>query len=160
MGIEIIALLVVVPAFIVWVYMTFQKMKLKKEIKRLKEHLHTKMEIDAEGNQKLKKELEELRKQNENLRITNNSLKSKPGRSELLLLCAYDKAIHDIIAKNPSFAPMWEELYQKSENEIKEIDSGVRAYISRMFRRTPTIELSSATMRLLEKDKDKGSTDE
>lgn len=160
MELEYILLAIVLPAFIVWLYMTFQKMKLKKEIKRLKEHLHTKMEIDAEGNKKLKEDLEELRKQNENLRVTNNSLKNKPGRSELLLLCAYDKAIHEIISKNPNFAPMWEEIYQKAEDEIKEIDGGVKAYMSRMLRRKPTMELSSATTRLIEKEKDKGSPDQ
>ena len=156
MELEYIILAIVLPAFIVWVYMTFQKMHLKKEIKRLKEHLHTKMEIDAEGNARLKSELEELKKQNENLRITNQTLQNKPGRRELLLLHIYDKAINELIAKNPSVAPAWEELYRKAEQEINEIESGVKAYVSRVFRKAPSAELSSATRQLLDKEKGSG----
>ncbi len=157
MEIEIILLLIIVPALIVWIYKTIQQIKLKKEIKRLKEHLHTKMEIDAEGNARLKAELEDLKKQNENLRITNHTLQNKPGRRELLLLHIYDKAVNELIAKNPSVAPAWEDLYQKAEQELHEIESGFKAYVSRMFRKSPSAELSSATRQLLDREKDKGS---
>lgn len=159
MEIEIILLLIIVPALIVWIYKTIQQMKLKKEIKRLKEHLHTKMEIDAEGHSKLRAELEELKKQNENLRITNHALQSKPGRRELLLLYVYDKALHEMITKNPSIGTVWEEHYQKAEREINEIESGFKAYVSRMFRKSPTVELSSATKQLLDKEKNKESNE-
>ena len=159
MEIEIILLLIIVPALIVWIYKTIQQMKLKKEIKRLKEHLHTKMEIDAEGNARLKAELEELKKQNENLRFTNQTLQNKPGRRELLLLYVYDKALHEMITKNPSVATVWEDHYQKAEQEINEIESGFKAYVSRMFRKSPTVELSSATKQLLDKEKNKGSNE-
>jgi hypothetical protein len=159
MELEILLLLIVLPVFTVWLYKTIQQVKLKKEIKRLKEHLHTKMEIDAEGYAKLKADLEEFRKQNENLRVTNHTLQNKPGRKELLLLYVYDKALHEMISKNPSIAPVWEEVYQKAEREINEIESGMKAYVSRVFRKSPTAELSSATKQLLDKDKEKGSAE-
>ncbi len=71
MELEIILLLIVLPVFIVWLYKTIQQVKLKKEIKHLREHLHMKMEIDAEGNAKLKAELEDLKKQRISLPTAN-----------------------------------------------------------------------------------------
>lgn len=112
----------------------FSRLKMKKEISSLHKHLHTKMEIDAEGNRKLKDEIDNLNKQNENLRITVQTLKSKPGRTEIRLLHIYDKAINSMMSKSPGFAPAWQFVLQEAEQEMGEADQGVRAFVKKIFR--------------------------
>ena len=69
-----------------------------REIKRLKELLHTKLEVEAQAHRKLSTELEDLRKQNENLRVSVGTLQQKPDRSELRQLYIYDAAIRSLLA--------------------------------------------------------------
>src|SRR5919205_987472 len=80
---------------------------LQAENRALREHLYTKMEIDAAGLSQLKQEHERLKQMNEHLRITNHTLRNKPGRAELRLLSIYDEAINILCATAPGFAPVW-----------------------------------------------------
>lgn len=149
MELLIIIVLIVIPALLVWIRGIFREKKLKKEIERLKEHLHIQMEIDSKGNAQIKQELQELRKQNENLRITIQSLKSKPGRKEYMLLYIYDKVINSMIENNPTIAPQLKDLFEKAEHEVNEIDRGLRFLIPRIFRRSAGLELSTYTKQLI-----------
>lgn len=75
--------------FFTWKSGFAAKRNLKKEIKRveleskeLQQHLNTQLKVNAEGNESLQKKLDELREQNENLRInlsTPNSPRNKTG---------------------------------------------------------------------------------
>ena len=54
---------------------------LRREIRALREHLQRHMEITSAGQQTLSDDRDELRRQNENLRITCAALRQKPGRA-------------------------------------------------------------------------------
>lgn len=56
----------------------------------------------------MKKQVDKLKSQNENLRITVATLSNKPGRAELKMLHTWDKAIRILTLKSPAFAPAWE----------------------------------------------------
>lgn len=106
---------------------------LRKEINELKNHLHTQMSINAKGYEELKKELETLRKENENLRITVSTLSNKPGRAELKTLHIWDRAIRMLNINSPAFAPAWEAAIAQAKKEMEESDSGVKALVRKVF---------------------------
>ena len=66
-------------AVVFWFNGILQRRNLAREVKTLREHLHRQMEITGKGTDAQKRELEELRKQNENLRVTN-----VPGANNLV----------------------------------------------------------------------------
>ncbi len=82
--------------------------RLKREIKNLKSHIQTKLEIESESNERKKREIEELKKQNENLRISLQKFIEKPGRRELKQLNLYQKAVEILTVKAPGFAQSWQ----------------------------------------------------
>lgn len=106
---------------------------LRQEVARLRAHLHTQMEISHEGADKLRKDLETLRVQNENLRITVQTWQQKPGRAEQKNLQIYDRAIRSILATTPGFAIAWEAALQKAEREVAEADRGLIAFAKRLI---------------------------
>lgn len=61
----------------------FRRRELAQEVSRLRTHLHTKLEIDSEENERRKQELDHLKEERDNLRITVQSLNQKPGRKEI-----------------------------------------------------------------------------
>ena len=107
---------------------------IRKELELLKKHLHTQMEINIKGVSVMKEELEDLRKQNENLRITVSSLKDKPGRSEVRVLHIYDKAVHLMNERAPGFAPAWESCVKEAESEVIKTETGLLPFIKKVFR--------------------------
>jgi len=108
--------------------------KLQAENRALCEHLYTKMETDAAGLSQLKKENESLKQMNENLRITNHTLRNKPGRAELRLLHIYDEAVNIMCAKAPGFAPVWQGVVTEVESSMQETEQGMRAFVRKVFR--------------------------
>ena len=46
---------------------------LKREVEDLKKHLHTNMSVHAKGTEEIKKEVDKLKRENENLRITGSN---------------------------------------------------------------------------------------
>lgn len=122
---------------LVWINKLRVRSALQKEIEGLKDHLHTQMSINARGYEELKKEVETLRKENENLRITVATLSNKPGRAELKTLHAWDKAIRTLVMKSPGFAPAWEMAIAEAKKEIEETESGIKALVRRVFPMLP-----------------------
>jgi AAA15 family ATPase/GTPase len=118
----------------VWIQGLNKRRLLAKEIKQLRNHLQTQMEIQAKGNQSTLAENEQLKKQCENMRITIATLKSKPGRSELQTLQIYDKAIHLMYEKAPGFAPAWEAIIKEAEADIQQTDTGLKALLRKVVR--------------------------
>ena len=86
------------------------------------------------GHKTLTAELEGLKRQNENLRITVSTLKTKTEKSELRTLHIYDKAIRLMNARAPGFAPVWESTLAEAEAEMTQVDSGMVAWIRRTIR--------------------------
>lgn len=105
----------------------------KKEIDEFKGHLNRQMQITQEGSKSLTNEMEKLKKENENLRITVKTLGQKPGRNELRLLNVYDAAIRKMMLKAPGFSSAWEIALQEAEREYEENEKGIKTVIKRVF---------------------------
>ena len=76
-----------------WLSGLAKSRSLRQEVRRLREHLHTQMDITQRGNSAMKAELDTLKSQNENLRVAVKEWQTKPGRAELRQLSIYDRAI-------------------------------------------------------------------
>ncbi|MBN2506572.1 MAG: hypothetical protein JXQ71_07750 [Verrucomicrobia bacterium] len=121
-------------AALVWIAAWGKRRRLGRESSRLREHLHTQMEISARGNESLREELGELRRQNENLRITNATLNQKSGKAELRALAVYDRALHLMYEQAPGFAPAWERVLKAAEDEVQKAERGLIPLIRKAFR--------------------------
>ena len=95
-------------ALAVWLRGLILSLARRREIGRLKELLQTKLEVEAHAHRKLSTELEDLRKQNENLRVTVSALQQKPDRAELRQLYVYDIAIRALHTRLSGFGPTWQ----------------------------------------------------
>lgn len=113
---------------------------LRAEISTLQKHLHTQMQISAKGNEATLAELEELKKQNGNLREVVAELKTKPGRVEIRTLHLYEKAIRLMNARAPGFGPVWESVMVDAEAEVKQEESGILSWIRKPFTKTKALE--------------------
>lgn len=86
------------------------------------------------GHKSLTAELETLKKQNENLRVTVATLKSKTEKTDLYALHTYDKAIRLMTMRAPGFAPSWEMALAEAETEMQQVDTGMLAWVKRAIR--------------------------
>jgi len=118
-------------AFIVMVSSWLKRRSLEKENASL---LRNHILMHDTGHKALSAELEGLKKQNENLRITVSTLKAKTEKSDLRTLHIYDKAIRLMIVRAPGFAPVWESTLTEAEVEMQQVDTGMIAWIKRTIR--------------------------
>ena len=135
--------------FVIFIREKFHARRLKKEIEKLKQHIQTKLEIDSESNEKRKSEIDELKKHNENLRISLQSYSDKPGRKEIKQLHLYQKAVEILTEKAPGFAQSWQSALKDVEEEMKKINLGKVPFIKRLLPGrstvTPTLENQSGS---------------
>jgi len=124
---------VVVGWFLSFIKSRFEVSGYKKEIKEYKEHLNRQMKITSEGSKNLEQDLEKLKKENENLRISVQTLGQKPGRAELRLLNIYDAALRKMMMKAPGFSSAWEMSLQEAEREYEENEKGLKGIIKKVF---------------------------
>lgn len=121
-----------VVAIIVYIWQSISKHDIEKkgndEVAKLKGLLADRMDIESAGVTKLKAENEELKKANENLRITNAALAQKPGRAEVQRLQIYQKAVDRLIINSPGFGAAWQSALKESEDEFEHIYSGTQAF--------------------------------
>lgn len=110
-----------------------KRKSLKREIGTLKNHLQNKMEIEAEATEARRNELEKLKKENENLRITNQTLAQKPGRREVMNLHVYQRAIAIMTESAQGFAPMWQRALREAEAEQERSDQGGSSFIRKII---------------------------
>jgi chromosome segregation ATPase len=115
--------------------------KLENELRELQGHLNTQLKINAQGNETLQRELEELRRQNENLRVSLATLQSKPGRAELRQAQITEGAVRLMREQAPGFAPAWEKALRHSEAELEAGESGLKKLVRRVI---PSIGNSSS----------------
>ena len=120
-------------AIIVFIREKIVQHRLKKEIEKLKAHIQTKLDIEAESNERRKKEIEELKKQNENLRIMLQNYIEKPGRKELRQLHLYQKAIEILTVKAPGFAQSWQSALEEAGREMRLMESGIIPFIKKII---------------------------
>lgn len=118
---------------VVYIREQVKRQPLKKKIKELKNHLQQKLEIDAEATNRRNRDVEQLKAENENLRISNQSLAQKPGRREIMNLHVYQRAIGIMSEVATGFAPMWQKALKEAEQEIEEAEAGKRPFIKKII---------------------------
>ena len=142
-----LALGLLIAAFI-WKSAFSAKSNLKREITRhqdegrdLQGHLNTQLKINATGNDALQKEIDELRSQNETLRINIATLQSKPGRNEARQLQIMESAARLMREQAPGFAPAWEQAIQRAESDHEAAEGGLKKLMRKVI---PGIGTSAA----------------
>ena len=111
--------------------------ELTKNIAQLRSHLHTKLEIDSAENERRKKELEQLKHERDNLRITVQSLNQKPGRKEIRQYFLYQTALDMMFEKAPGFAPAWQVTMKEAERLFDKSEKGVVPLLKRLVPASP-----------------------
>jgi len=119
-------------ALILWIRGWVKNRELSANLKKLREHLHTKLEIDSEENERRKAEMDKIKQERDNLRNMVQVLNQKPGRSELRQTQVYQKAVEIMFEKSPGFAPAWQITLKEAEEEIKQAEKGIIPFFKRM----------------------------
>ncbi len=119
---------------------------IRKENQKLKDSLSTKFSIEAESTERMKKDFEGLKKENENLRITVEKLMQKPKREDIRLLQVYDRAIAAMQEKAPGFAQAWQVYLRESEESMEGILTGKLPFVGRRSRPASTKALPPSEM--------------
>jgi len=133
LGILLLIVSFTVGWFLSYIKSRFEIRKHKKEIKEFQDHLNRQMKITGEGNKNLESELAKLKQENENLRISVQTLGQKPGRAEIRLLNIYDGALRRMMLKAPGFSSAWEVALQEAEKEYEENEKGFKSIIKKVF---------------------------
>lgn len=105
----------------------------KKEADRLRRMLNDRMDLESDGLAKLKESNEELKKQNENLRISLNTYSQKPNRKEMARLHVYQLAVDRLTMNSPGFGAAWQAALKESEEEFQKTYVGVQPFIKRLI---------------------------
>ena len=103
------------------------------ESEKYKKMLTDRMELENEGIAKLKAENEELKRLNENLRVSLVTVSQKPGRKEMQKLQIYQKAVDRLTLNSPGFAPVWQAAIKESEDEFAKTFSGFMPFIKKVI---------------------------
>lgn len=119
-------------AAFLWVRGWLKSRELNGHLKKLREHLHTKLEIDSAENERRKAEMEKVKQERDNLRNMVQVLNQKPGRQELRQVQVYQKAIEIMFEKSPGFAPAWQITVKEAEEELKKAERGIIPFFKRM----------------------------
>lgn len=126
--------------FFTWKAALGAKQQLRKENRRiqgemrdLEQHLNTQLKINASGNEAVQKQLEELKAQNETLRVNLAALQNKPGRSELRQLHTMEGAVRVMREQAPGFASAWEQALRQAEQEYDEASGGLRKLVRKVI---------------------------
>ena len=127
----------VVLAIVLVVIMSVKRHKemlaVKQETERLKRMLTDRMDLESEGLSKLKEQNEDLKKQNENLRISLSTYSQKPGRKEVARLHVYQLAVDRLTINSPGFGAAWQAALKESEDEFQKTYVGVQPFIKRLI---------------------------
>ena len=114
--------------------------RLKLENSELQGHLNTQLKINAKGNELQQNQLDDLRAQNETLRVNLSTVQQKPGKAELRRLEVTEAAISVMREQAPGFAPAWEKALRESEDDYVAAEGGLKKLMRKVvpsFRATP-----------------------
>lgn len=135
-------------AFFAWKSGISNKMRLSKDVRRLENelrelqsHLNTQLKINASGNQTLEAQLDDMKRQNENLRVSMATFQNKPGRAEVRQYQILETAVRTMREQAPGFAPAWEKAVRQAETEVEAGENGLRKLVRKVM---PGIGMSSA----------------
>lgn len=107
---------------------------LKLELRRFKQHLADRIELEADSVKKVKGELEGLRRENEALRIRVAGFNEIPVWRTQRDLEIYARAEKQMLLNAPGFAPVWETAKNSAHAELQEEETG-RSLPRRVFTR-------------------------
>ncbi|MDW7774561.1 MAG: hypothetical protein SCH71_16885 [Desulfobulbaceae bacterium] len=122
----------IVLLFVFWLRSQIKIRELSKNVIKLREHLHTKLEIDSAENERRKKDIERLKQERDNLRNMVQVMNQKPGRQELRQAQVYQRAIDIMFEKAPGFAPAWQITLKEAEEEMHKAESGIIPFFKRL----------------------------
>jgi hypothetical protein len=152
--------------FFSWNSARKDKKHLKTEVKRvtvensdLQTHLGTQLKINAKGNETLQAQLDEMRLQNETLRVNIQTLQQKPGKAEQRKLEMMEIAVSTMREQAPGFAAAWEKSIRAAEDDLQAAEGGLKKLIHKIvpgFRATPAIsstkEVDDANAKMIQID--------
>ena len=121
-----------IVCIIFWVRSLLRIRELSKNVTKLREHLHTKLEIDSAENERRKTEIDSLKQERDNLRNMIQVLNQKPGRDEIRQAQVYQKAIDIMFEKAPGFAPAWQITLKEAEEHMQQAERGIIPFLKRM----------------------------
>ncbi len=109
------------------------KKRIENELDELKGHLGTQLKINARGNETLTQQLDELKEQNENLRVNISSLQQKPDKAELKHLHITESAVRMMREQAPGFATAWEKALREAEVEYENAEGGLTKLVKKVI---------------------------
>jgi hypothetical protein len=104
----------------------------KGEVKRLKRHLADKLELEADATSRLRQDLQDLKQQNENLRIKVANLNQFPDKRLQRELEIYARAERFMFSSSPGFPAVWEEAKRSAIGDLQQEENG-RSLPKRVF---------------------------
>ena len=119
-------------ALLIWLRDWLRAREMRHTLRTLREHLHTKLEIDAAETERRKRELESLRQERDNLRNMVQVLNQKPGKPEQRQMQLYQRAVEIMFEKSPGFAPVWQMTLKEAEEELARAERGIIPFFRRM----------------------------
>lgn len=119
-----------------------EKARIEEESKELQGHLNTQLKINSKGNEKLEAELEELKEQNETLRMNLSAANQKPGKAEQRQLQVMESAASVMREQAPGFAPAWEKALREAEADVEASEGGFKKLIRKVL---PSSKSSQST---------------
>jgi len=132
-GLGVGGILALVVAITMSINQHKKMLSVQAEKDKYKQMVTDRMDIEAEGLSKLKAENEELKKSNENLRITVSTYSQKPGRKEIARLQVYQLAVDRLTINSPGFGAAWQAALKESEDEFQKTYIGVQPFIRRLI---------------------------
>ena len=116
------------------------------QVAKLKGMLTDRMDLESDGLTKLKDEMNELKAQNENLRISLRTYSQKTGRKEMARLQVYQQAADRLTINSPGFGAAWQAALKDTEAEFEKSFYGVQPFIKKV------IPLKNSDAKLLNRD--------
>jgi len=116
-----------IGAFLGLIGVTFAVLRLfdtKGEVKRLKRHLSDKLELEAEATNRLRHDRQDLKQQNENLRIKVANLNQFPDKRLQRELEIYARAERFMVSSSPGFPAVWEEAKRSAVAGLEQEENG------------------------------------
>jgi hypothetical protein len=106
------------------IILTLRLWESQRDVKRIKRHLADKLELEADATNRLKTDLQQLKQQNENLRIKVASLSQVPDRKLQRDIEIYARAERYMVSRSPGFPAAWEEAKRNSVEELENEENG------------------------------------
>ena len=122
---------------LICILLLIQNLRLKKRHKRemlqIKNMVSQKMDMEYESITKLRADVETLKQQNENLRVSLRAFSQKPNRKEMTQLQKYHRAVEIMSLKAPGFAPAWQLALKESEEELDKMYMGFHPFVKKVM---------------------------